>query len=290
MRLQERDQLTGTSAGPDPHALALAIQELRPRDTVFLCGSRAVGEHRDNSDIDLFVATTERTRWFDTERAAQEWLREHPPDHHVGSMEMDREEFQRFLKVAQSFAGQAARHGIAMNGEKFRWLDQLPPDDPELQQTTTMWLRLTASHMESLELRRERGWRWTEICGQEAGWAVERGVKALLTALNDPVRFRHGLTPMWRHLLRTLDWELPGRMELRQAMEGLFTLTDCEDPEQPDGQCNLLAQYTEDWRRDRIGRRHRHLGEREQAGITDAVIEAATQLSREARRRAGIDQ
>ena len=79
-------------------------------------------------------------------------------------------------------------------------------------------------------------------------------------------------------------------MELRQAMEGLFTLTDCEDPEQPDGQCNLLAQYTEDWRRDRIGRRHRHLGEREQAGITDAVIEAATQLSREARRRAGIDQ
>ncbi len=29
----------------------------------------------------------------------------------------------------------------------------------------------------------------------------QRGVKALLTA----VRFRHGITPMWQHLQRTLD-------------------------------------------------------------------------------------
>ena len=45
---------------PDPHALALArhIQELRPNDTVFLCGFRAAGDHREYSDIDLFVAAT----------------------------------------------------------------------------------------------------------------------------------------------------------------------------------------------------------------------------------------
>ena len=181
--------MTGTGAEPDPHALALALamQELRPRDTLFLCGSRAVGEHREDSDVDLFVVTSERRGGFDTEAAALEWLREHPPDHYVGSMEMDREEFQRFHKVAQSFAGQAVRHGIAMNGERFRWPDQLPPDDPELRETTRMWLRLTAGHIAYLKLRREQGWSWTVVCGEQAGWAVERGVKAL----NDPVRFRH---------------------------------------------------------------------------------------------------
>ena len=235
--------MTGTGAKPDPHALALAMamQELRPRDTVFLCGSRAVGEHRENSDIDLFVVTEEGTRGIDTETAAREWLREHPPEHYASSLEMDREEFQRFYKVAQNFAGQAVRHGIAMNGEKFRWPDQLPPDDPELRQTTSMWLRLTDGHTEMLEMLREQDRGWNVVCGEQAGWAMERGVKALLTALNDPVRFRHGITPMWQHLERTLDWETAGRMELRQAMERVLTLTTCEDagtggrPRQPVG-------------------------------------------------------
>ena len=275
---------------PDPHALALArhIQELRPNDTVFLCGSRAAGDHREDSDIDLFVVTTERTGSFDTEGAAREWLREHPPDRYASAMEMDRERFVRFIKVAQSFAGQAVRHGIAMNGERFHWLASLPPDDPELRQTVGMWLGLTAGHMESLEMRRKRGWKWSSICGQEGGWAMERGIKALLTSLNDPVRFRHGVTPMWRHLERTLDWESLARAELRRAMERVLTLTDCEDAEVPGDRSNLLAQYIEDWRKDRIDRRPRPLGEQEQRDITDAVIEAATRLCWEARRLTGM--
>ena len=283
--------MTRPDAEPDPHALALAlaIQQLRPRDTVFLFGSRAVGEHREDSDIDLFVVTKERIGSFDTETAGWEWLREHPPDCHVGAMEMDREEFQRFHKVAQSFAGQAVRHGIAMNGETFRWPDQLLPDDPELRETTRMWLRLTTGYTESLEGLRERNWEWSEISGQHAGWAVERGVKALLTALNDPVRFRHGITSMWHHLRSTLDWETQGRVALRQAMERLLTLTACEDSEGPDGQGNLLAQYIDDWRKDRINRRYRRLSEREHQDITDAVIEAANRLCGEAQRLTGIE-
>ena len=38
---------------------------------------------------------------------------------------------------------------------------------------------------------------------------------------------------------------------------------------------NLLAQYIDDWRKDRIDRRPRPLDGQEQADITDAVIEAA---------------
>ena len=275
---------------PDPHALALALamQELRPKDTVFLCGSRAAGDYREDSDIDLFVAATEGKGSFDTESAAREWLREHPPEHYASALEMEREEFQRFIKVAQSFAGQAVRHGIAMNGEKFRWPDTLPPDDPELRQTVGMWLGLTAGHIEFLEMRRKLRWKWSSITGEEAGWALERGIKALLTALNDPVRFRHGIKPMWRHLQRTLDWETPARAELRRALERALTLTGCEDSEQPDGRGNLLAQYIDDWRRDRVGSRHSSLEEQEQADIMEAVIEAATRLCGEACRLTGI--
>ena len=269
---------------PDPHALALAqaMQELRPKDTVFLCGSRAAGDYREDSDIDLFVVATEGKGSFDTESAAREWLREHPPDRYASAMEMDRGEFRRFIKVSQSFAGQAVRHGIAMNGEEFHWPDTLPPDDPELRQTVGMWLGLTAGHIEFLEMRRKLNWKWSRISGEEAGWALERGIKALLTALNDPVRFRHGITPMWHHLQRTLDWETPERTELHRAVERALTLTYCDDAEEPDGRGNLLAQYIDDWRRDRVGRRARPLDGQEQADITDAVIEAATRLCEEA--------
>ena len=203
-------------------------------------------------------------------------------------MEMDRERFLRFIKVAQSFAGQAVRHGIAMNGETFRWPASLPPDDPELRETVGMWLGLTAGHVKPLKMRRKRSRRWSSICGQEAGWALERGVKALLTALNDPARFRHGITPMWQHLERTLDWESPARADLRRAMERVLMLTDCDDAEGPDGRGNLLAQYIDDWRKDRIDRRPRPLDGQEQAEITDAVIEAATRLCVEARRLTGM--
>ena len=70
---------------PDPHApaLARAMQELRPKGTVFLWGSRAAGDYREDSDIDLFVVTTEGKGSFDTESAAREWLREHPPDRYA---------------------------------------------------------------------------------------------------------------------------------------------------------------------------------------------------------------
>ena len=71
-------------------------------------------------------------------------------------------------------------------------------------------------------------------------------------------------------------------------MERVLTITDCADPEQPDGRGNLLARYIDDWRRDRMGHRDRSLGEQEEADITNLVIEAATRLCEEARRLTGI--
>ena len=71
-------------------------------------------------------------------------------------------------------------------------------------------------------------------------------------------------------------------------MERALTLTGCEDSEQPDGRGNLLAQYIDDWRRDRVGRRHSSLEEQEQVDITEAVIEVATRLCGEACRLTGM--
>ena len=268
-------------------ALARHIQELRPRDTVLLCGSRAAGDYREDSDIDLFVVVREKTGAIGTETAAREWLREHPPDRHFSSLEMESGEFLRLYKVAQSFAGQAVRHGVAMNREEFQWPEQLPYDDPELWETTGMWLALTDSHTEFLERRRQLDWAWTDLDGQEAGWATERGIKALLTALNDPVRFKHGITPMRQHLQRTLDWDTPERTELGRAVEQVLTLTNCDDPESHDGRGNLLAQYIDDWRRERVNRRRRNPEKQERDALRDAVVKAATLLGQEAHRLLG---
>lgn len=68
-----------------------------------------------------------------------------------------------------------------------------------------------------------------------------------------------------------------------------MTLADDEDPEEPGEPGNLLAQYIDDCRRDRVDCRYRRLGEREQRDLTDEVIEAAMQLCGEARRLTGMD-
>ena len=89
-----------TPGVPDPHALkvAQAVQASVEPDIVILCGSRAVGDHREDSDIDILVVT-EREHHISArlalQKAAETYMRENPPGLELGIISMERKIFDR---------------------------------------------------------------------------------------------------------------------------------------------------------------------------------------------------
>ena len=116
---------------PDPHALkiAAAAQEGIGPDLVILFGSRAAGDHREDSDVDILVVTDREhhgSAGAAAERAAQDYIRQNPPELELGIISMTRQTFDRCRRANQHIAGQAARHGIPMVGTA-----REPGDEPE---------------------------------------------------------------------------------------------------------------------------------------------------------------
>ena len=122
-------QARPTGGAPDPVGLAVAreIQErVRPAEVILL-GSRAVGDHRPDSDVDLMAVCPGEDgvrQGNRTVRQLLEWKREAPV---VKVTTIIRGEFARTAPLGQSFAGQAARHGVTPDGKR---LDYLPERDP----------------------------------------------------------------------------------------------------------------------------------------------------------------
>lgn len=112
-----------TAKTPDPRALdiARAIQEQMSPDMVILFGSRATGDHRPDSDVDILVVT-----WKDnhhgavirTHSAARTYMEASPPRLEVNVIGMTREKFDHCRRANQHIAGQAVNHGGIMSGEK----------------------------------------------------------------------------------------------------------------------------------------------------------------------------
>ena len=100
---------------PDPEGLAIAreIQRKVHPTEIILGGSRAVGDQRPDSDVDLMAICPDE----DTVEEADETLRQLLEGKHdvpvVNVHTITRAEFSRLALQAQSFPGQAARCGIS---------------------------------------------------------------------------------------------------------------------------------------------------------------------------------
>ena len=105
---------------PDPIALdiAAAMQKLLAPAQVILNGSRAAGEHRPDSDVDLMAVFDDDGRPALGRRGAARQLLETPQDGpKVHVYTISRAEFEDLAIRAQSFPGQAARHGVTPEGK-----------------------------------------------------------------------------------------------------------------------------------------------------------------------------
>ena len=84
---------------PDPVGLAVAraAQQAVEPDTVILFGSRARGDHRDDSDVDLLLVHKDSfiSHYPVAQKAVREYFRQNPPELAVNIFPISRDEFDR---------------------------------------------------------------------------------------------------------------------------------------------------------------------------------------------------
>ena len=229
--------------GPDPVGLAIAreMQERLKPALVILQGSRAAGDHRQDSDCDLMAVCPDHT----TLREVEEKLWDLSEGEHsvpvTNVLTITDEEFRRTEPLAQSPAGQAARHGVTPEGRSLDYRPEREPEPEEIRQEAVFWLVLAETHLGAFSDMENRWQAGTHISALEAQTALERAVKGLLTATNDGIRFRRDAALMWRRVEGTVPIaDRDGAL----AMENLLEAT-----RGPDGHGCTLTRFTEAFRR-----------------------------------------
>ena len=143
----------------DPEGLAIAreMQERLQPAKVILLGSRAVGDHRDDSDVDLMAVAPDEA----AAAAAKETLRNLLDGKYdvpvVNVITITREEFRRTAPLAQSWAGQAARHGVTPDGRSLGYQPERDPTAKEIRQATIFWITLAEARLDAFSLTSENG-------------------------------------------------------------------------------------------------------------------------------------
>ena len=238
--------MTNCNTRPDSAALASAqsIENAVTPAKIILHGSRAAGDHRPDSDVDLTAVCPDYATLLKIEGILRELLEGDYTPPVVNALTITDEEFWRTAPLAQSPAGQAVRHGVTPDGRRLNCQPEREPEPREIQQETIFWLTLAETHLEAFSSM--EGW-WqarTHIAALEAQTALERAFKALLTAGNDPARFSRVAALMWRHFQDTnpvTDRSGAG------AMEAMLEAT-----REQDGTRCTLTRFTEAWRRGNI--------------------------------------
>ena len=188
---------------PDPEALVIARdmrERLQPAEIILL-GSRAVGEHRHDSDVDLMAVAVDEAGVKEADDILRHLLEGKYDVPVVNVATITREEFHRKGPMGQSWAGQAARHGVTPEGRSLGYRPERDPTAEEIREASVWWLTLADIHLEGFARLAEYGSDTASfILGYEAQLALERAFKGLLTAGNDDIRFRRDAAMMWRHV------------------------------------------------------------------------------------------
>ena len=165
-------------------AAAQAAQEAVAPDTVILFGSRARGDHRPDSDIDLLVIHHEDRSWTvpAAQRAGYTRLKPTAPHTEVNAIGITRERFHYSRRAKNHVAAQALRDGVIMNGENLDYpaeeMEDEPANWPDIKE------RLQAAHrnLAAFDYLIANPDMDQEIYGFNAQQAVENALKGWLSA------------------------------------------------------------------------------------------------------------
>ena len=191
------DNTPNLTATPDRTGLELAkaVQSAMASDTVILFGSRARGDHRPDSDVDLLIISQPGTMAATglAKRIAREHFQLNPPRLGVDVVTMDLDKFNYCRRAKNHVAAQALRDGVVMNDESFgspsRNDDPYPDSWPDVKER----LQATYRHMGTFEREITHPEGEQEMYGFHAQQAVENALKAWLSAADLDYRKVHDL-------------------------------------------------------------------------------------------------
>lgn len=244
-------QVTALPGQTDAQALAIAqaVQEAVAPATVILFGSRAVGDYRPDSDVDLLVITDEanpKDAAARARKAATEYMQRCPPDLEVNPKGISRQEFHRCRRAFQHLAGQAARYGVFMRDPEADqpaipgdFTDSYPAHWPGTKQRIRNALR----YIRDLNAFIRNEDVSQESIGFVAQQAVENALKGWLSAYNDDRRYRHPLPPLWAAIQEIEDFSDPAAQEVYTAVSELFEFIGYDEAVPLSEQADWLSNY-----------------------------------------------
>lgn len=144
-------QACPTRNAPDPLGLAIAREmqvRLQPAE-VILQGSRAAGGHRPDSDVDLMAVLPDEAGVKKADELLRRLLAGKYEAPVVNVVTITREGFRRTAPLAQSHAGQAARHGVTPEGRSLDYRPEREPEPDEIRQAAIFWLTLAEEHLDA---------------------------------------------------------------------------------------------------------------------------------------------
>ena len=226
---------TESTHDPKARAVAKAVYDaLRPR-SVILFGSRARGDFRRDSDVDLLVITDDDRVDKDAYMAACDAARAKSAELYgvrsllgVDVVSMSAEKFRDCRRAKNHVAGQAARDGVDMNGEPIAPDVQTLDNMPDIRQRVINARRELRTLNILVDADADQ-----EPIGFHARQALENALKGWISALNDEYGNTHDLANL-AAIVRKHPEE-----EISDAGERLRRLTDCaveyQDRDEPAG-------------------------------------------------------
>ena len=233
-------------------AIAEAVQAAVAPATVILFGSRAVGDYRPDSDVDLLVVSDEanpKDTAFRAKKAAAAFMRNCPPDLEVNPMGISRREFRRCRQSFQHLAGQAARYGVFMSDPEPEPRDTDMDADAAADPYPAHWpgtkqrIRNALRYIQDLNAQAEYRNQSSESIGFVAQQAVENVLKGWLSAYNDDRRYQHPLPPLWMAIQEIEDFSDPANQEVYAAVSELFAFIGYDEILPLSEQADWLSNY-----------------------------------------------
>jgi predicted nucleotidyltransferase len=246
-------QLMNTPAGqltaPDRTAIevARAVQSALAPDKVILFGSRARGDHRPNSDVDLLIISESGAvvAAGEARRAAREHFRLNPPRLRVDVVTMNVQRFNYCRRAKNHVAAQAFRDGVLMSDENFdisgRHEDGYPDSWPDVRER----LQAAYRHIRAFHRLVDFDEIDQEMYGFHAQQAVENAIKAWLSAADLEYRSVHDLREVANQILAD-----PAEANTLAAaqLRSLIGYTSFQNRDRPGEQDNWLTRYAVSYR------------------------------------------
>ena len=229
--------------GPDPIALAAAqaAQQAVSPDTVILFGSRARGDHRPNSDLDLLIVCADDVVGPTSRagKAVRTYFELNPPRLDADVIPIGKAKFDYCRRAKNHVAAQA------MSGERLDYNHSY--DDGYRDSWPDVKERLQAAyrHLGAFTREIEHPDGEQEIYGFQAQQAIENSIKAWLSAADLDYRRVHSLAEPAEDLL---DDPNEGSTLAAAQLRLLIDCTSYERTDRPGEYENWLSLYAVHYR------------------------------------------